>query len=66
MMTDEDIMPWGAYAGKKMIDVPADYLLWLYHDRKCDQRVKEYIEENMDALEKEVKESMGINGNEEY
>jgi len=66
MLTDESLMPWGIYEGKKMIEVPADYLLWLYRDNKCDRQVKEYIEENMQVLEKELKNSMGINENEEY
>jgi hypothetical protein len=29
-LTDESIMPWGKYRGRKLKDVPASYLLWLY------------------------------------
>lgn len=51
-MTDESIMPWGKYAGKKMEDVPDDYLLWLYEVRKVCGPVGEYIKDNLDAIKK--------------
>lgn len=53
-LTDDCPMPYGKYEGDDMEDVPAQYLLWLYHNDKCSKDVKEYIEENMDALEKEI------------
>ena len=28
-MTDESLMPYGVHKGKKMIAVPAHYLIWL-------------------------------------
>lgn len=52
-MDDQTPMPFGKYKGRKMKDVPADYLLWL-RDQKCQNReVSEYIEENLSALQKE-------------
>lgn len=50
-------MPWGQYKGKRMIDVPASYLLWLYENNKCNNDVREYIEDNMDALKLEIKKN---------
>jgi len=57
MLEDDDLMPWGKYKGKKMQDVPADYLLYMYENNKCGSDVKEYIEDCIDILKKEVKES---------
>lgn len=54
-MTDESIMPFGIHKGKRLIDVPAQYLIWLYDNNKCSGPLKDYIEDNMDALKKEVK-----------
>ena len=52
-MDDQSLMPFGKYKGRKMEDVPAEYLLWL-RDQKCRERgVAEYIEENLSALCKE-------------
>lgn len=55
-MTDTDLMPWGKHKGKAMINVPADYLLWLLANNKCAGEVKKYIEYNLDVLEKEALE----------
>lgn len=47
-------MPFGKHRGKAMIDVPAPYLLWLYNSC-CDHAgVKQYITDNLDALNKEA------------
>lgn len=52
--TDNTPMPWGKHKGKKLANVPADYLLWLYdHDLKVGP-LRAYIEENMDALKSEI------------
>lgn len=56
-LTDESLMPFGKHKGEKMEDVPATYLMWLYENDKCNQPVREYIEDNMDVLEKEVREN---------
>ena len=48
-------MPYGIHEGKKMANVPAGYLLHLYEYDKCDKQVKDYIIDNLDVLEIEVK-----------
>ena len=53
-MDDTDLMPFGKHKGIRMIDVPADYLLWVYDQEWCKGEVKKYIEENIDALRKET------------
>lgn len=56
-MNDKSIMPWGKYRGKRMEEVPADYLLWLYDNNKINGKseVLLYISENLAALREEVK-----------
>lgn len=54
-MTDESIMPFGKHKGKKMADVPADYLLWLYENDKCRGEVKAYIEDNLQVIKDEIR-----------
>jgi uncharacterized protein (DUF3820 family) len=55
MLNDESLMPWGKFRGKKMIDVPADYLLWLYRKDKASGDVLEYINDNYTVLLNEVR-----------
>jgi uncharacterized protein (DUF3820 family) len=55
ILTDNSLMPYGIHKGKKMVDIPAKYLLWLYDNNKCNMDVKFYIEDNIDALKKETK-----------
>lgn len=54
MLNDDSIMPFGKYKGEKLGDVPADYLLWLYENDRCDRKVKSYVEENMDVIKIEI------------
>ena len=54
-MKDTDPMPYGKHQGIAMANVPAEYLLWLYKEKKASKPVKQYIEDNMDVLKKEVK-----------
>lgn len=54
-LTDESLMPWGKYKGDKMENVPASYLLWCYESGKCSKDVKDYIKDNIDVLNSEVK-----------
>lgn len=54
-MTGESIMPFGAYKGIELVNVPASYLLYLYNSNKCFGDLKAYIKENLEVLEKEVK-----------
>lgn len=60
---DDSIITIGTHQGKKLEDVPAEYLLWWYEKNNNitqshkQYNLKEYIEDNMDVLNKEVKES---------
>lgn len=56
-MEDNSIMPFGKYKGEKMIDVPADYLLWLYENNKSKGELKAYIEDNLDVIKDQIKRS---------
>lgn len=55
-LTDNDIIPIGKYAGKKkMIDVPAIYLLYCYDNNLVKHDgVKQYIINNMQLLRNEA------------
>lgn len=57
-MTDESIMPYGKYKGKKMANVPASYLMWMHREGKLFQSIQEYVTENLDVLEKQEKEEI--------
>lgn len=54
-LTDNSFMPYGKHKGKKMINVPADYLLWLYENQKCSGDVKSYIVNNHEVLTVQAK-----------
>lgn len=49
-MDDNSLMPWGKYKGVKMANVPPQYLLFMYEEKKTHGDVKKYIEDNMDVL----------------
>lgn len=48
---DSIIMPWGKHKGKKMEDVPDDYLYWL-HGTKISNNppLRKYLDDNIDAI----------------
>lgn len=53
---DKSKMPGsGKYAGYKLANVPAEYLIWLLENEKCYGALKDYIEKNKETLEKEIK-----------
>jgi len=54
-MKDTYIMPWGQYKGRKMANVPAKYLIYLWESKKCSGAVKLYIGKNLDVLQEEIK-----------
>lgn len=60
-MFEESIMPFGEYKGRKFKDVPDSYLLFLYEKsreeggRKLFGELKEYINDNIDAIKSNVK-----------
>lgn len=53
-ITDNTPMLFGKYMGKPMIEVPAQYLLWLFNEGCNHPGVKEYILNNLEALKKEA------------
>jgi uncharacterized protein (DUF3820 family) len=53
-LNDNSPMPFGKYQGKAMINVPAQYLLWLFNKGCGNEQVKRYIMENIDVLNSEV------------
>ncbi len=53
--TDETVLTFGKYKGEKLANIPAEYLLWLYDNKKVfKQPLKNYIERNMEVLKKET------------
>jgi uncharacterized protein (DUF3820 family) len=57
VLTDESIMPWGIHKGKKLANVPAAYLLYLYDEKKVIWgEVFNYIKDNLDVLKAQVKQ----------
>lgn len=54
-MDDNSLMPFGAFKGQKLANVPAWYLLKLYDNNKLHENLKQYIEDHKLALEQEKK-----------
>ena len=58
--TDNSLMSFGLHKGKKLANVPAHYLLWIYKvncNNECHARSNElckYIHENLDSLKLET------------
>ncbi len=52
-MNDESVMLFGVHKGKRLIDIPGKYLLWLLDNQKAHGELKKYIEDNLDVLHKE-------------
>ena len=59
-MTDASLMPYGIHKGKRMQDVPADYLhyLWTHGKSETNDEVAEYIRSNLDVLKLEYKDGI--------
>ncbi len=58
ILTDNDLMPFGKFAGKRMIDIDANYLLWFKDNvapNYSNKNVHDYIVDNLQVLKKEVK-----------
>lgn len=53
-LKDDDLMPFGKHKNLRMIDVPADYLIYIYKDGEMiDGNVKDYIVSNLEVLKDE-------------
>lgn len=55
-MNDNSIMPFGKYKGSKLANIPADYLIYIFDKGIARGDLKNYIVENMDVLQSEIKE----------
>lgn len=58
ILNDHSIMPFGKYKGVKMCNVPASYLHYIYYnfEKNYNNRpVFDYITNNIDVIETEVK-----------
>ena len=63
MITDDNLMPTGRYKGWRMIDVPAEYLLFMYDEGYVGKKTQVglYITENLETLKLQAKnEKKGI------
>jgi hypothetical protein len=54
-LTDQSLMPIGEHKGKKLANVPARYLLYIFENFTLHDNLKAYIRKNKDVLEAEVK-----------
>lgn len=53
--TDQTVINFGKHKGKALANVPAVYLLWIYNNKEFENPpLKQYILNNMDALNKEA------------
>lgn len=54
--TDESVMPFGKFRGRKLGEIEPSYLLWLLNEMRDDEKVKlfQYLAENEKALLSEV------------
>jgi uncharacterized protein (DUF3820 family) len=55
LLSDDDLMTYGTHHGKKMGEVPAKYLLWLYDNNRCNGPVFIYVKDNLDKLKERAK-----------
>ena len=64
-MEDFDLMQFGIYKGKELINVPAEYLLNLYKKGNLDKDLENYINENMNVLELEIQRNKMLDINDD-
>lgn len=53
-LKDDSLMPSGKHKGTKMIDVPAEHLLYIYENMNIREDVKKYIQSNLDVIKQQV------------
>jgi hypothetical protein len=54
-LDDKSLMPFGAFKGHKLANVPAWYLLKIRDEMTLFDNLKKYIDDNKDALQAEKK-----------
>lgn len=52
--TDQTIMPFGTHKGKKLANVPGEYLLWVFKQDWIRPPLRRYIQANMDVIRDEI------------
>ena len=57
-MDDYSLMPFGAYKGRELIEVPAEYLLRILNSGEAVGKLKEYITDVKQILEIEVQSKL--------
>lgn len=65
--TDATVIPWGAHKGKKLSEIPASYLLWLFEQTwiRDYQGLYLYLKAHESQLMDEKKENGGLDDDEE-
>lgn len=65
--TDDTVIPWGAHKGKKLKDLDASYLLWLYEQPwiKDWPGLHLYLKAHEDQLLTEKRDHGGLDDDEE-
>ena len=53
-LTDESICPFGKHKGKKLGNVPASDLLYMWENYKLYGDFKQYIEDNLDVIKSQI------------
>ena len=54
-LTDQSLMSFGKYKGHKLANVPAEYLIFIYNEYDLKPNLKQYIKDNLQGLQQEVK-----------
>lgn len=52
-LTDQSIINFGQYKGRKLVNVPGTYLLWVYENVEGHGLLKKYIKDNLEILKQE-------------
>jgi len=55
--TDNTLMPFGTHKDKKLANVPAEYLIYIYENFNLNSKLKAYIKDNLDTLKQEIKDT---------
>jgi hypothetical protein len=50
VLKDTDLMPYGKYKGKPMVEVPAEYLVWMSDNNKLDKSLRAYVTDNKERI----------------
>lgn len=56
-MTDESLMPFGKYKGKKMAEIPDYYLLYMWDNFNLRDPLRQYIAENLEVIKVNIQRS---------